>query len=107
MSSKGITQSVERRRGFSQRAVEEFRLLGQTQSVAGGGPRRLPAQRERVISRESSTGRLLADTGFKGAFAKEGQEDINRLLETFQNRRNFILGRKRAPGRSALLLVNR
>lgn len=66
------------------RQTEEFRERGQTQSTSGTGFGARPHP-------------LLG----------QSVEDVDRLLETFQNRRKFILGRKRAPGRAALLLVNR
>lgn len=66
------------------RQTEEFRERGQTQSISGTGFGARPHP-------------LLG----------QSVEDVDRLLETFQNRRKFILGRKRAPGRAPLLLVNR
>ena len=110
MSSETFQPPTRRKdkTGFAESSVQGFNLLGNTQSAGNVNNLAKPGQ----VTRKANFG-LLANTlgnefsGFKGKFSNLAQSDIDRLFKGFQNRKKFILGRQRQPGRQQLLTVNR
>ena len=106
MSSESFQQPKKTRTGFAESSVQGFNLLGNIQSAGNVVNQAKPNQVTR-------TGDFFGITppgelgGFRGKFSNLAQSDIDRLFKGFQNRKKFILGRQRQPGRQQLLTVNR
>lgn len=105
MSSESFQQPKKTRVGFAESSVQGFNLLGNIQSAGNVVNQAKPRE---VISRAFMGADLPGELGgFRGKFSNLAQSDIDRLFKGFQNRKKFILGRQRQPGRQQLLTVNR
>lgn len=125
MSDSSVTKqnTIETKRGFSAEDVNAFMQMGNTQGGGGIGAVQfgnmtLQQQTQAEVitktydksgvpgfKKVTPTGKSTETIGFQGQFSDATPDQITALVKVFQNRREIIQNRERAPGRTQLFLV--
>lgn len=114
MSDETITQTASKS-GFDKVDIAAFKQKGDVQSI--GTPDLITPQKKtftRTMSQNQTTflGNKIgegaistSESGFMGEFSDITDDQLNAMVNTFNNRKKLLLDKKRAPGRSQLFLV--